>query len=219
MRFSSRRPCAVPIRVTPLSAMVRQAMASASVPISSTITTSGMWFSTASIMTRCCLSAFGTCMRRAFPMAGCGTSPSPPISLDVSMMTTRFFSSTDSTRATSRMTVVLPTPGLPSISTEWLLSTRSRIMSMCPSTALPTRHVSPMMCPLRFRMALIRCSVPAMPARLSAPNTPTACSADLRSSAVTSPCRRYSPPGEPWNLASGGRPRSITTSNSWALLG
>ena len=35
--------------VTPLSAMVLQASASASVPISSTITTWGMWFSTASI--------------------------------------------------------------------------------------------------------------------------------------------------------------------------
>jgi hypothetical protein len=43
-----------------------------------------MWFSTASTMTRCCCDGSGTCMRRAPPMAGCGTSPSPPISLEVS---------------------------------------------------------------------------------------------------------------------------------------
>jgi hypothetical protein len=34
-----------------------------------------------------------TCMRRAPPMAGCGTSPSPPISLEVSTITTRLCSS------------------------------------------------------------------------------------------------------------------------------
>ena len=45
--------------------------------------TSGMWFSTASIMTRCCRCAapLGTCMRRAGATNACGTSPSPPISL------------------------------------------------------------------------------------------------------------------------------------------
>jgi hypothetical protein len=134
MRFSSSCPCAVPTSCTPRSAMLRQASASASVPISSTMTTSGlhkgpdstcqegtraqpeptcalysmwpwhvcpqaggraflyacrsdsahMWFSTASTMTRCCCDGSGTCMRRAPPMAGCGTSPSPPISLEVS---------------------------------------------------------------------------------------------------------------------------------------
>ena len=38
-------------------------------------------------MTLCCWDGSGTCMRRAPPMAGCGTSPSPPISLEVSTMT------------------------------------------------------------------------------------------------------------------------------------
>jgi hypothetical protein len=60
-----------------------------------------MWFSTASIMTWCCRAASGTCMRRAPPMAGCGTSPSPPISFEVSTMTTRRPRSSDSTRAIS----------------------------------------------------------------------------------------------------------------------
>lgn len=40
-----------------------------------------------------------TCMRRALPMAGCGTSPSPPISLEVSTMTTRLCSSSGGTVA------------------------------------------------------------------------------------------------------------------------
>jgi hypothetical protein len=53
------------------------------------------------------------CMRRARPMPGCGMSPSPPISLLVSMMTTRLRHSSDSRRAISRTLVVLPTPGRP----------------------------------------------------------------------------------------------------------
>lgn len=38
-------------------------------------------------MTLCCWDGSGTCIRRAPPMAGWGTSPSPPISLDVSTIT------------------------------------------------------------------------------------------------------------------------------------
>ncbi len=53
------------------------------------------------------------CMRRARPMPGCGISPSPPISLLVSMITTRLRHSSDSRRAISRTLVVLPTPGRP----------------------------------------------------------------------------------------------------------
>ena len=53
-------------------AMVRAAAASNSVPISSMTITSGMWFSTASIITACCSAGVGTCMRRARPTAGCG---------------------------------------------------------------------------------------------------------------------------------------------------
>lgn len=43
------------------------------------------------------------------------------------------------------------------------LSTSSRSMSACPDTARPMRHVSPITVPRRFRMALMRCSVPATP--------------------------------------------------------
>ncbi len=53
MRLSRLLPCAVPMSWTPRSAMVRAASASSSVPISSMTMTSGMWFSTASIITAC----------------------------------------------------------------------------------------------------------------------------------------------------------------------
>lgn len=78
-------------------------------------------------MTRCCMDGSGTGIRRALPMAGWGTSPSPPISLEVSTMTTRLWSSSASVRAISRMTVVLPTPGLP----------RNRMLLATASTSTP----------------------------------------------------------------------------------
>lgn len=66
--------------------------------------------STASIMTLCCSSQWATCIRRDDPTPLCGMSPSPPISLDVSTITTRFCISSASRRASSLMAVVLPTP-------------------------------------------------------------------------------------------------------------
>ncbi len=54
-----------------------------------------------------------TCMRLARPMPACAMSPSPPISLDVSTMTTRLSRVSDSNRAISLITVVFPTPGRP----------------------------------------------------------------------------------------------------------
>ena len=54
-----------------------------------------------------------TCMRRARPIPGCGMSPSPPISFEVSTITTRRWQSSASMRLISRMAVVLPTPGRP----------------------------------------------------------------------------------------------------------
>ena len=81
IRLSRLLPWAVPISWTPRSAIVRAACASSSVPISSMTMTWGMWFSTASIITSCCSDGVRTCIRRALPMAGCGMSPSPAISL------------------------------------------------------------------------------------------------------------------------------------------
>ena len=133
------------INCTPLSAIVRHANASISVPISSTIIISGVWFSTASIIILCCSIGFGTCIRRALPIAGCGISPSPPISLDVSIITTLFCRSSDNTLAISQITVVFPTPGFPRNNIESPLSlfNTSEIISTCPVTALPTRQVKP----------------------------------------------------------------------------
>mmetsp|Transcript_7009 Transcript_7009/g.15625 ORF Transcript_7009/g.15625 Transcript_7009/m.15625 type:complete len:261 (+) Transcript_7009:620-1402(+) len=65
--FSSVWPCAVPISWTPRSLIVRAAAVSRSVPISSTTIVCGVWFSTASINTKCCSLAIGTCMRLACP--------------------------------------------------------------------------------------------------------------------------------------------------------
>ena len=74
-----RPPMRRPDQLHPRSAIVLAACASSSVPISSMTMTSGMWFSTASIITRCCSAGRATCMRPARPMPGCGTSPSPAI--------------------------------------------------------------------------------------------------------------------------------------------
>ena len=172
IRLSSVLPWAVPTSCTPRSAMVRAAPASSSVPISSMTMTSGMWFSTASIITACWSVGVRTCIRRASPMPGCGMSPSPAISLLVSTTITRLPRSSASTRATSRSMVVLPTPGRPSSRTLCPPSTMSRMMSMVPKTARPMRQVRPTTLPARLRMALIRCSVRSMPARLSSPKAP-----------------------------------------------
>ena len=63
-------------------------------------------------MTLCCSSGSWTCILLALPIPSCGMSPSPPISLEVSTMTTRFRRASLSWRETSRIAVVLPTPGL-----------------------------------------------------------------------------------------------------------
>ena len=103
-------------------------------------------------------------------MAGWGISPSPAISLLVSITTTRFCRSSASTRAISRRAVVLPTPGRPISNRDCPPSSRSRTMATVPNTARPTRQVRPTTSPRRLRIALMRCRVRSMPARLSAPN-------------------------------------------------
>ncbi len=84
-------------------------------------------------------------------------------------MTTRLRSSA-STRAHSRSIVVLPTPGRPNKQIDLPLRITSSTMSIVPYTARPTRQVSPTMRPVRLRIALMRCSVCSIPARLSPPN-------------------------------------------------
>lgn len=69
--------------------------------------------------------------------------------------------------------VVFPTPGGPITSIEPPLTTRSRIISALPEIARPTRQVRPIICALRFLMALIRCNEWLIPDRLSSENSPT----------------------------------------------
>ena len=150
-------------------------------------------------------------MRRARPMPGCGMSPSPAISLEVSTMTTRLSSSSASTRAASRSIVVLPMPGRPMIRTLFPDSTRSLMISIVPKTARPMRQVRPTILPLRLRIAEMRCSVRSMPARLSSPNEPMWSMTYWMSSSATSRSSSTSSPPPP-KRASGRRPRSMTTS-------
>lgn len=58
-------------------------------------------------------------------------------------------------------------------------------MTAWPDTARPTRQVRPTTAPLRLRRALMRCSVPGMPALLSLPNSPTVVAAASSSSRHT----------------------------------
>ena len=128
-------------------------------------------------------------------------------------MTTRRRTSSAKIRASSRMAVVLPTPGRPSSRMDCPSVAMSRMSSALPAMLRPTRAVRPTMRPARLRMQLTRWRVRSTPARLSAPNSPhaqTACSSWLRVS--TSAERGASSPLG--NLAKGTRPRSSTSSSS-----
>lgn len=71
------------------------------------------------------------------------------------------------------MMVVFPTPGGPISKSEVPSLTMSCNKIALPVTARPTRHVRPIIVPLRFLIALILWRVRLMPARLSAPKSPT----------------------------------------------
>jgi hypothetical protein len=71
MRFSSSCPCAVPTSCTPRSAMLRQASASASVPISSTMTTSGLWAGSQRIPQRLAQATFVMCQCMGMAFISC----------------------------------------------------------------------------------------------------------------------------------------------------
>ena len=217
IKFSKAFPCAVPTNWTPRSAIVRAAAASSSVPISSIIIISGIWFSTASIITWCWFWGLATCILRDLPIDGCGKSPSPAISLEVSIIITRLPISSDKTRAISLIDVVLPTPGRPKINIDFCFSKRSRITLTVPKTALPIRQVKPIMLPCRFRIELIRWSVLSIPARLSPLNLPNFFIIWSKSCQTIIRYDKYSV-----SLAkrtSGRRPRSKTISINDSCLG
>ena len=71
----------------------------------------------------------------------------------VSTITTRRRHSAASIRDTSRSTVVLPEPGLPSSRMDLPLLARSAMRAALPGTARPTRQVRPTMPPSRLRQA------------------------------------------------------------------
>ena len=154
-------------------------------------------------------------MRRALPIEGCGKSPSPAISFDVSIIMTRFF--IESTRAISRIAVVLPTPGRPKSKIDFCCSKRSRIILTVPNTARPIRHVKPITLPRRLRKELILWRVFSIPARLSPLNLPNRLSVISKSCQTIVLYERYSDPSK--NLASGRRPISKTTSVKDAFCG
>mmetsp|Transcript_4481 Transcript_4481/g.11779 ORF Transcript_4481/g.11779 Transcript_4481/m.11779 type:complete len:215 (-) Transcript_4481:8-652(-) len=146
-----RSPCADATKRTPRFLQDLVASTSCLRPISSSTMAWGVWFCTHSTITEACALGVGTMRRLACPTQGWGRSPSPAISLDVSMITTLFLSAR--TRVTSRMAVVLPLPGSPrnrmeggivSLLLGWFRS-RSAIMAALPETCRPTRKVRPMM--------------------------------------------------------------------------
>mmetsp|Transcript_30272 Transcript_30272/g.88555 ORF Transcript_30272/g.88555 Transcript_30272/m.88555 type:complete len:217 (-) Transcript_30272:200-850(-) len=160
---------------TPRWLMVRAASTSCGVDISSTMITSGLWFSTASRIRVCCKLGLPTGIQRALPMAGWGSSPSPAISHVLSTTTTFSRLSSAKVRAISRRHVVFPTPGRPMSSNDclrWAISIKNvfhAMVAISPLVALPTRTATPktfsgnrMGCVIK----LIRCNVPAMPRRL-----------------------------------------------------
>jgi len=89
---------------TPRCVMVLMAAASASVPISSTMTTCGVWFCTVRTRSAACASREGTITRRLSPMQACGTASSPAISFDVSTTMVERPRTEEQTRAMSLQT-------------------------------------------------------------------------------------------------------------------
>mmetsp|Transcript_11234 Transcript_11234/g.31281 ORF Transcript_11234/g.31281 Transcript_11234/m.31281 type:complete len:277 (+) Transcript_11234:340-1170(+) len=226
--MGSDPPCTVAMTRMPRCAMVRSASTSDRLEISSTMTTLGLWFSTASRIRSCCrlktcpsLRYDSTGSQRALPMAGCGTMPSPPISHVLSTTTTMFRLSSARRRANSRSAVVLPVLGRPirsRDSSEWIRSGASA--SSMPSTVRPTRAVTPMTdgIPSAFvrceSMMLRRCRVPSMPMRRVAMSDPVLVLENISEKSEISDCSQFTwangsremRPVESANTASGQRP-------------
>eukprot|EP00955_Chlamydomonas_euryale_P092138 364683-Chlamydomonas_euryale.AAC.1 len=115
----SVQPCTVAMMRTPRCAMLRTASTSSCVEISSQMMMSGVWFSTASRRICACLPGTPTGIQRADPIAAWGLSPSPAISHVLSTTTTVSREFADSVHASSRSSVVFPTPGRPISSSDF----------------------------------------------------------------------------------------------------
>eukprot|EP00965_Chrysotila_dentata_P216288 6189288-Pleurochrysis_carterae.AAC.2 len=128
--------------------------------------------------------AMGNSLKRLTHTGLCGMIPSPAISFEVSTMIV--VSRSARSAAAARMIVVFPEPGSPSTSTDCLVPSRvSTIMSALLVKERPILMVKPAVLPSRLMIALIRCSVPSIPARWSEPKSPTCskrCAKHLESS-------------------------------------
>mmetsp|Transcript_14155 Transcript_14155/g.48784 ORF Transcript_14155/g.48784 Transcript_14155/m.48784 type:complete len:229 (+) Transcript_14155:492-1178(+) len=211
-------PCTVATRRTPRCVTVRAASTSCTVLSSSTITTCGLWFSTASLRISAWSPGRDTGIHRAEPIEGCGESPSPAISHVLSTTTTLRDSWSLSRRESSLSTVVFPTPGLPTSSTLLCRpsSTRKRAMrSTVPCTTRPILAATPMTrsgWKLGCVITLRRCSVPSIPLRLwlGPPSSANMLANRSRSAASHADSvmktRRVPPLLASWNTASARRP-------------
>ena len=178
----------------------------------------GMWFSTASIITSCCSDGVRTCIRRALPIAGCGMSPSPAISFDVSTTTTRLPRSSASTRAASRSIVVLPMPGpahdqdrLPGL--DEVVDDLDRAVDGAPD---PARQPDDLAAPVADRADPVERPLDAGPVVVAERADVVDDVGDVGLGDLAIEERR---PRESGKRASGRRPRSRTTSISASRLG
>lgn len=76
-------------------------------------------------------------------------------------------------KVTNLIIVVFPTPGGPMSNKEAPSLTKSCNKLALPDIARPTRQVKPIIAPFRFLIALMRCNVRLIPARLSMAKSPT----------------------------------------------
>mmetsp|Transcript_92435 Transcript_92435/g.258327 ORF Transcript_92435/g.258327 Transcript_92435/m.258327 type:complete len:397 (+) Transcript_92435:453-1643(+) len=161
-------PWQVATSCTPRWEIVLAESHSCDVEISSTMTVSGERFSTARRMKACWFFGSSTGTQRHGPMAGCASLVAPAISLVLSTTTTVRSSWSDSRRANSRSTVVLPEFGGPTKRMDSRASLRlgGSILSTMPVMVRPTRMTTPMSSPWRPLTPLRRCSVFGMPRRL-----------------------------------------------------
>mmetsp|Transcript_2972 Transcript_2972/g.9779 ORF Transcript_2972/g.9779 Transcript_2972/m.9779 type:complete len:295 (-) Transcript_2972:480-1364(-) len=225
-------PCTDATTAAPRPTMVRAAWHSSRVESSSTTTTSGDWFSIASIMTAACppRRSCPTVSTRALPIArSTGTESVPQISSVLSTMQTMVPSSDASSLASSRSTVVLPTLGGPMMSKPPRETRRTScrtsqppsppsIGATCPCSVRPIRATSPIMprpsglvtaCTMRE----MRCSVPGMPVRRASLPIPrkSGTKAERWSTSTSSFermakfLRRFAPAGG-WKTSSSRRP-------------
>ena len=123
------------------------------------------WLRIASFRTGTRFSGAPTLSWRTRVNCGCGSSPSPRISLLVSTTFTANPSTSPLIRMASRRKVVLPLAGFPQMPMPLALRITSRNGSAGPRSSRPNRRVMRSSRPLSFLPPLTRWLVPGMPLR------------------------------------------------------